>query len=68
MDPSSDACLSLNVKDVESWQIDIGGCWVVEPSRQCTGVCDRYAQGDMRSELYKLWNHRVHGSERDNGH
>ena len=28
MDPSSDACLSLNVKDVESWQIDIGGCWV----------------------------------------
>jgi hypothetical protein len=29
MDPLSEACLSLNVKDVESGQINIGGCWVV---------------------------------------
>jgi AraC-like DNA-binding protein len=28
MDPLSDACLSLNVKDVESAQFHIGGCWV----------------------------------------
>jgi hypothetical protein len=28
MDPLSDACLSLNVKVVESGQCHIGGCWV----------------------------------------
>jgi AraC-like DNA-binding protein len=28
MDPLSDACLSLNVKDVYSAQVHIGGCWV----------------------------------------
>jgi AraC-like DNA-binding protein len=29
MDPLSDACLSLNVKDVDSAQVDIGGCWLI---------------------------------------
>src|ERR1700677_4510786 len=29
MDPLSDACLSLNVKDMESGQVQFGGHWVV---------------------------------------
>jgi hypothetical protein len=29
MDPLSDACLSLSVKDVDSAQVDIGGSWVI---------------------------------------
>jgi hypothetical protein len=29
MNPLSDACLSVNVKDVESGQLHIGGCWVI---------------------------------------
>jgi AraC-like DNA-binding protein len=29
MDPLSDAFLSLNVKDVESGQLHIGGCWAI---------------------------------------
>jgi hypothetical protein len=28
MDPLSDACLSLNVKDADSAQVHTGGCWV----------------------------------------
>src|SRR6202035_1054241 len=29
MDPLSDTCSSLNVKDIESGKLHIGGCWAI---------------------------------------
>jgi hypothetical protein len=45
-----------------------GGTVFVEPGSQGTGVRNKDARGDERSQLHKLRDHRVRGSLCNNGH